>query len=178
MIIILLFPFSIGFAPHRFDSAHPGYVFVRQFADSPEEPFNLLKGDAHPPEALPAERVPNGLSAARQWYLHNQIRPFCTDETKDTTCPRPTVPVPPRNNPPPPRNPPQVQTPATPEERPVPATAGRRRLYDTSRTVDDEPPAQMPRMTDGSRGRRGRARGGRGGNRGRGRGHSRDDGHF
>ena len=159
-------------------------MFARQFADSPEECFNLLKGDAHPPEALPAERVPNGLSAARQWYLHNQIRPFCTDETKDTTCPRPTVPVPPRNAPPPPRNPPQVQrTPATPEERAAPATAGRRRLYNTSPTVDDEPPAQMPRINDGSRvgrgrARGGRARGGRGGNRGRGRGHIRDDGHI
>ena len=30
--------------------------------------------------------------AARQWYLYEQIRPFCTtDQAKDITCPLPSV---------------------------------------------------------------------------------------
>ena len=38
--------------------------------------------------------TPLGLSAERQWYLYDQIRPFCPDADKDITFPLPSVPKP------------------------------------------------------------------------------------
>ena len=36
--------------------------------------------------------TPKGLDAQRQWYLYEQIRPFChSNLAKDITCPKPTV---------------------------------------------------------------------------------------
>ena len=36
---------------------------------------------------------------SQEWYLYEQIRPYCPDEDKDTTCPKPTVPKPGRSTP-------------------------------------------------------------------------------
>ena len=40
------------------------------------------------PDVIP----PKGLNPDRQWYLYEQIRPFCPPSDQDTTCPLPTVP--------------------------------------------------------------------------------------
>ena len=73
----------------------PGCVFVKEQSDSPELKIDLLKAPWNPPaHELPEVVPPKGLSAERQWYLREQIRPFCPDEDKDTVCPLPTVPKP------------------------------------------------------------------------------------
>ena len=80
----------------RFDSSHPGKVFVRIHSDCLEEELDLLKVESWLPDpnAYPAQLTPKGLSSQRQWYLHDKIREFCPESDKDTTCPRPTCPRP------------------------------------------------------------------------------------
>ena len=96
----------------RMSSSTPGAVFVKEHADSPEKRFDLLKDSWSPiAHELPSTVTPLGLSAERQWYLYDQIRPFCPDADKDITCPLPSVPKPGRGT-----------TPA-PEERPIDASS-------------------------------------------------------
>ena len=79
----------------RFESTSPGCVFTKECCDSPEVKHDLLKepwtSDAND---LPGVIPPRGLSAERQWYLHDQIRPFCPPEDMDSVCPLPSVPKP------------------------------------------------------------------------------------
>lgn len=79
----------------RVSSSSRGCVFVRERNDTAEVKFELLKEpwnlDVH---TLPNIISPHGLSADRQWYLFEQIRPFCPDEDKDSVCPLPSVPKP------------------------------------------------------------------------------------
>ena len=69
-------------------------VHVKQFSDSPERAVSLLKDCSWKPlpSELPQVIQPAGLSPSRQWYLYKEIRPYCTECTKDLTCPLPTVP--------------------------------------------------------------------------------------
>ena len=69
-------------------------VFVKQWCDSPEVKLELLKEPWTPDSVLPNTIPPHGLSLERQWYLHDQIWPFCAEEDKDTTCPLPSAPKP------------------------------------------------------------------------------------
>lgn len=73
-------------------SSKPNVVVCREFVDSEEVCVNLSRkcaGLQQMPEPCP----PAGLDAARQWYLYDSIREFCTsDRTKDICCPRPLVP--------------------------------------------------------------------------------------
>ena len=79
----------------RMSSSAPGCVFVKEQYDSREEKLELLKEPWNPSaDTLPSVIPPRGLSLERQWYLHEQIRPFCAEEDKDTTCPRPSAPKP------------------------------------------------------------------------------------
>lgn len=43
---------------------------------------------------LPTIVTSNGLSAERQWYLFEKIREYCPHDSRDRTCPLPTVPKP------------------------------------------------------------------------------------
>ena len=64
-------------------------------AEGPTQIFPVLVGDAGAvPSAPPPQGQSPGLSAQRQWYLSKSIRDFCTEDTKDTMCPKPTVPEP------------------------------------------------------------------------------------
>ena len=90
----------------------PGCVFVKEHFNSLEIQLDLRKATWNPSaDELPAVVPPKGLSVERQWYLHEQIRPFCADECKDTVCPLPSVPKPgsrqgtpnPENGTPPPK---------------------------------------------------------------------------
>ena len=79
----------------RFESASPGCVFTKERSDSPEVKHHLLKEPWSPDaDELPTVISPCGLSAERQWYLHDQIRPFCPAEDMDSVCPLPSVPKP------------------------------------------------------------------------------------
>ena len=79
----------------RFDSTSPGVVHIRERCDTSEHSLDLLKAPWEPrPTDLPTVMHPKSLSAERQWYLYNQIRPFCPDLDKDATCPLPSVPLP------------------------------------------------------------------------------------
>ncbi len=80
----------------RFAESEPGCVFIKQCSDSDAElKVELLKSAWSPDLSdLPAIITPKGLSATRQWYLHDSIRQFCSDEDKDITCPLPNVPKP------------------------------------------------------------------------------------
>ena len=79
----------------RVSSSSPGTVFVKEQNDTPEVELMLLKE----PWDVDSDTLPNivprhGLSIERQWYLYEQIRPFCPDEDKDTVCPLPSSPKP------------------------------------------------------------------------------------
>ena len=64
-------------------------------SEGPTQILPVLVGDAGAVPHAPPPRVQSpGLSAYRQWYLFNSIRDFCTDDTKDIMCPKPTVPQP------------------------------------------------------------------------------------
>ena len=43
---------------------------------------------------MPPIVEPQGMSAERQWYLYDKIRPYSSDKAKDLTCPLPSVPTP------------------------------------------------------------------------------------
>lgn len=47
-----------------------------------------------PAHSLPSVIQPAGLDSKRQWYLYEQIRPFCKPLTEDLICPLPLVPKP------------------------------------------------------------------------------------
>ena len=74
----------------RFSRSAPGAVFVKNSSDGVEK-IMLLKDETWRPSPndLPEIVVPNCLSPERQLYLHEKIREFCTDSTKDLVCPKP-----------------------------------------------------------------------------------------
>ena len=108
--IVPTYDWTDFFAPHlkkvigikryhhfRCDSSQPGVVFVKEHADTDEEKIDLMKSSPRwspDPKELPSVVPPKGLSAERQWYLYDSIRPFCPDGDKDITCPLPDVPKP------------------------------------------------------------------------------------
>jgi len=81
----------------RVDVTKPGVVMVKEYSDSDELSINILKVD---PEVVSATGMPQltqikGLDPQRQWYLFEQIRPFCKSNlTADITCPQPNFPKP------------------------------------------------------------------------------------
>lgn len=77
----------------RLSSASPGTIFVKERSDSVEVEVDLLKDPWNPDvDELPPVVPPRGLNADRQWYLYEQIRPFCPLEDQDSVCPLPSVP--------------------------------------------------------------------------------------
>ena len=77
----------------HFDSSLPGIVTVQEHCDSAKTSIPILKDKWMPlRETLPQQIFPKGLSVERQWYLYEQIRSFCPESDKNTTCPLPSVP--------------------------------------------------------------------------------------
>ena len=69
-----------------------GVVMATTHAEGPTQILLVLVGDAGAvPHAPPPQVQSPGLSAQRQWYLFKNICDFCTDDTKDTMCSKPTV---------------------------------------------------------------------------------------
>ena len=79
----------------RMSSSSPGNVFAKEYSDSAEVTFKLLK-EAWTPDAaeLPTVISPHGLSVDCQCYLYNSICSFCPDDDKDTVCPLSSIPKP------------------------------------------------------------------------------------
>ena len=103
---------------HQFvmSNSSPGTVTCKQYSDSTGTSMKLIKNDWMPSATeFPSVVVPSGLSAERQWYLYDKIRPFCdTQSYRDITCPLPTVPRP-RT----PVNSPGPSPPPSPHHRPA-----------------------------------------------------------
>lgn len=72
-----------------FSADQPGCMRFKRYAESNEETYRLRKKEivAGMPEII----QPDGLDAARKKYLYEQIREFCSDETKDLVCPCPVA---------------------------------------------------------------------------------------
>ena len=82
---------------HHFSFSHQaqGVMMATPHAEGPTQILPVLVGDVGAVSHAPPPWVQSpGLSAYRQWYLFNSIRYFCTDNTKDVMCPKPTVPQP------------------------------------------------------------------------------------
>ena len=82
---------------HHFSFSHQaqGMVMATTHAEGPTQILPVLVGDAGAVPHAPPPRVQSpGFLAYRQWYLFNSIHDFCTDDTKDIMCPKPTVPQP------------------------------------------------------------------------------------
>ncbi len=67
-----------------FSANHPGYVFIKQYSDSPEVSVQLNRESSWRPSAddLPPTITPAGLSHERQEYLFQKIREFCPPEVR------------------------------------------------------------------------------------------------
>ena len=76
-----------------FDSSQPGVVAVKEHSNSPEKVMELVKIPSNFTD-YPNQISPKGLSVERQWYLYEKIRDFCSEDSRDATCPLPSVPKP------------------------------------------------------------------------------------
>lgn len=74
-----------------FEDTIKAVTFIKNFATIHAMPLpGRQRGNL-----LPEAQAPKGLDAKRQWYLYEQIRPFCpTILQADLTCPRPEPEVP------------------------------------------------------------------------------------
>jgi hypothetical protein len=52
----------------------PGIVFVKEYCDSLEKKFRLLKKRVVIDSSMPSELPKKGLDAMRQWYLYQEIQ--------------------------------------------------------------------------------------------------------
>ena len=80
-----------SFHHFRFSDQNPGTVYYKEFANSPEHSFMLLKDRAvlPPSNTTPPVIKPNGLSEERKLYLYREIRQFCKPGTEDIVAPAP-----------------------------------------------------------------------------------------
>lgn len=81
----------------RMSDESPGVVFAKAYSSSAEKPINILKRGQQllNVDTLPSVITPKGLDAARQWYLYDEIRPFCRDTSDNLqSCPKPVCPKP------------------------------------------------------------------------------------
>ncbi|XP_062615789.1 uncharacterized protein LOC134277475 [Saccostrea cucullata] len=79
----------------RMTHEHPGVVHLRKYAGDEEITVNILKHkDFRFPNmdaSLPTVIKACGLDAQRQWYLYDEVAPYCASHE---ACPRPSVPKP------------------------------------------------------------------------------------
>ena len=70
-----------------------GMVKCKVVSDGCEFEFDLLKDDEWEPTTsdMPEVVKPKGLNATRQWYLYDKIRQYCSERSRDVTCPLPSV---------------------------------------------------------------------------------------
>ena len=86
---------NITYHHFRFDKKSLGIVFVQTLADSLEIAVTISSKNTVDIHKLPREMIPKGLNLKCQWYLYDEISPFCwSSETASITCPHPTQPKP------------------------------------------------------------------------------------
>ena len=106
----------------QFPASNKGHVFAKTKSDAVEVDFNLLKHNWAPNfTELPERLAPAGLSPSRRWYLYNNIREYCPQESQDATYPLPRVP--------------ELSRASTSHSTSTP----------TSNTAPEEPPSKKPR---------------------------------
>ena len=66
-------------------------MFLKEFPSTEEKYIKIMNNDTLNVEGMPLVLTPRGLSAERAWYLHKHIREHVSDDSKDITCPNPTV---------------------------------------------------------------------------------------
>ena len=79
----------------RMESSSPGKVYLRRYATDPETSIDVLKDKNKRfsklcsilPEVLPVK----GLDPHRQWYLYEEVAPYCANPK---VCPKPDCPKP------------------------------------------------------------------------------------
>ncbi|MBV2113438.1 MAG: hypothetical protein KUF82_20995 [Candidatus Thiodiazotropha sp. (ex Ctena orbiculata)] len=86
-------PSLLSYHHFKCDIRQPDSIFVRKYANDEEAQIKLLKAGA----SVAANQMPKvceneGLDSGRQWYLFEEIRPFCSSESADSVCPKPTIP--------------------------------------------------------------------------------------
>ena len=87
-------PQILSYQVFYISSAKPGTYLLQKHSSSPQVEISICK---RIPESndFPKEVPLQGLSVARQWYLYEQIREFCTtEEAANSTCPKPSLPKP------------------------------------------------------------------------------------
>ena len=68
---------------------------MKTYANDTEKEVKLMKtGMTVEKTALPNITVNPGLDATRQWYLYEEVRPYCPSPLMEQVCPRPSVPKP------------------------------------------------------------------------------------
>ena len=70
------------------DKDHRGVVFMKTHADAEESSINIMKRE---PGNFPEEITQPGLEPQRQWYLYEEVAPYCKNSV---SCPKPSVPKP------------------------------------------------------------------------------------
>ena len=84
------FPNKKNFHHFRFTKEEPSVMYFRQFSDTPESRFLLLKkNDVLPPRTLPTTITPSGLDFQQKSYLYREIREFSREGTENLIAPSP-----------------------------------------------------------------------------------------
>ena len=73
----------------RFDCTALGVVFVKEHAEADEMAVTINSDSTTIPLEMPLIITPVGMSRERQAYLYEKIRPFCSSDTANLTCPKP-----------------------------------------------------------------------------------------
>ena len=71
----------------KITSDRPDVIVCKNYVEAPSTEEVVQRGQL--PTGMPNVIQPAGLDQERQKYLYEQIRPFCTEETKDIVCPAP-----------------------------------------------------------------------------------------
>ena len=91
-------PNLISYQSFRVMNNKPGIVYLKEFSDSIEKPFDIRKEDLNDDDLLsvmPQQTSICGLDLQCQWYLYENIRQHCHSNLEaDITCPKPTLPKP------------------------------------------------------------------------------------
>ena len=75
----------------RFDSHSPGVVFVKVHSKAQEAAVTIGRGSCGGSSGMPQVVIPTGMTVDWQIYLYEKIRPFCSSDAADLTCPMPST---------------------------------------------------------------------------------------
>ena len=90
-------PNILSYHNFRVTCQEPGIVYLREFSNSVEIRYDILKPNVSMEELHTLSSLTHirGLDPQRQWYLYEQIRPHCKSNlAADLTCPKPSMPKP------------------------------------------------------------------------------------